>query len=324
MKRLALLAALCLGLVACGGSTRVVLQAKYPTSEYLQITGPADAAQNAAKLVNQATGYGWVSARTVQGPQACKRTFDVIPYSVSDPSLPKPDGQKITFAYYGDDEDEDCYHLPSAFPHGFPLFGGNLRIYQWPSESDTPLSGMGPTLNCGGYDCRPDVPESPCESLGGGCGGYLGEVRGPDVVVYRQSGASGLKRGAIAVYKPSPRVALQCSESGVSVFVDRVIGMPGETVREDGSGHISVRSPGSASWTKLSEPYISAAVRARDTGHLRQQWRVPSGAYFVVGDNRGVSCDSRQWGSVPAARIVGPVVDIVREGKVQKPAGVPG
>jgi type IV secretory pathway protease TraF len=42
-----------------------------------------------------------------------------------------------------------------------------------------------------------------------------------------------------------------------------------------------------------------------------------------MSDDR-TSCDSRTWGSVPAANIVGTVVDIIRDGKVLKPAGAPG
>jgi signal peptidase I len=41
---------------------------------------------------------------------------------------------------------------------------------------------------------------------------------------------------------------------------------------------------------------------------------MPAGTYFVIGDNRSQSCDSREWGTVPRANIIGKVVKIRRPG----------
>ena len=54
---------------------------------------------------------------------------------------------------------------------------------------------------------------------------------------------------------------------------------------------------------RLSEPYVDPDLR----GDANGTWpRVPSGHYFVLGDNRTHSCDSRMWGTVPRASLVGP------------------
>jgi signal peptidase I len=88
----------------------------------------------------------------------------------------------------------------------------------------------------------------------------------------------------------------------------RLIGLPGETVREDDSGFIWIRPPGRSTWTKLAEPYVSSTTRADDTAHFGRSWPVPKGDYFMLGDNRPNSCDSRSWGAVPRSSLIGPVI----------------
>jgi signal peptidase I len=41
---------------------------------------------------------------------------------------------------------------------------------------------------------------------------------------------------------------------------------------------------------------------------------MPRGDYFVVGDTRPNSCDSRTWGGIPARNVIGPVIKILRGG----------
>jgi hypothetical protein len=56
---------------------------------------------------------------------------------------------------------------------------------------------------------------------------------------------------------------------------------------------------------QLSEPYITANVRDRRTYPPR---RIPQGTYFLMGDNRKTSCDSREWGPAKSAALIGPVI----------------
>ena len=112
-------------------------------------------------------------------------------------------------------------------------------------------------------------------------------------------------RGDIVVFNTPREAALKCGEGGT--FVKRVVGLPGDTVREDDHGFIWIKSPGAESFVKLNEPYVPASSRAADSSHFGQTWHVPNGDYFTIGDNRAESCDSRTWGSVPRHNLIGTV-----------------
>jgi signal peptidase I len=110
-------------------------------------------------------------------------------------------------------------------------------------------------------------------------------------------------RGDIVVFNTPSEAASKCGEGGT--FVKRVIGLPGETLREDDQGFIWVRRPGSIKFVRLKEPYISAQDRLSDNAHFSETWKVPPGDYFMMGDNRSESCDSRTWGAVPRDKLIG-------------------
>ena len=80
-------------------------------------------------------------------------------------------------------------------------------------------------------------------------------------------------------------------------LVKRLIGLPGDVWEERG-GYVYIDG------RRLNEPYIKSSRRdARTITPIT----IPKDHYFMMGDNRSSSCDSRAWGSVPRKNLIGKV-----------------
>ena len=87
-------------------------------------------------------------------------------------------------------------------------------------------------------------------------------------------------------------------------LVKRVIALPGQTIYSSGSNiYVNGRL--------LSEPYLPRydplGPPIPDATRLHP-YRVPPGDFYVLGDNRAISCDSRYWGPIKGSSIVGKAI----------------
>jgi len=101
-------------------------------------------------------------------------------------------------------------------------------------------------------------------------------------------------------------VVLALPEDTSRDLIKRVIGLPGDTVEISGSKPtITIKDAQHPDGFVLPEPYIDPANYG---GPTNISITLAPGQYYVLGDNRGVSADSRTWGVLPRQDIVGRVL----------------
>jgi signal peptidase I len=111
-----------------------------------------------------------------------------------------------------------------------------------------------------------------------------------------------VREGDIVVFTHPPLD--QCG-GGDGDLVKRVIALPGQTIYSSGGGIYINGHP-------LAEPYLpSYDPLGLPIATSQHPYRVPPGEFYVLGDNRADSCDSRYWGPIQGSSIIGKAVLVI-------------
>jgi signal peptidase I len=115
--------------------------------------------------------------------------------------------------------------------------------------------------------------------------------------------ARDVHEGDIVVFTHPPLD--QCGGVPAEDLVKRVIALPGQTIYSAGNtiyinGHL------------LAEPYLPAYdPLGPPIASSQHPYRVPPGEFYVLGDNRADSCDSRYWGPIQGSSIIGKAILVI-------------
>jgi signal peptidase I len=154
----------------------------------------------------------------------------------------------------------------------------HFKRYRVPSESMQPTIAHGETVN-----------------LNGGAHFGVGDV----VIFHAPKGAEAVGEPGCAAAGRGGLCAKPTAERSALTFIKRIVAGPGDQVAFRRGQVIRNGKP-------VDEPY-AASCGDGEACDFPEPIRVPDGMYYLVGDNRGASDDSRFWGPVPEHWILGRV-----------------
>jgi signal peptidase I len=115
------------------------------------------------------------------------------------------------------------------------------------------------------------------------------------------------KRGEVIILKaPATALALQRVSTTSNIdYIKRIIGLPGETVEINGD-QVKIYNKEYPQGEILNEPYIHIDKTIPSPfSNLKEKVTLKDNEYYVMGDNRHNSSDSRLWGVLPKENIIG-------------------
>jgi len=106
-----------------------------------------------------------------------------------------------------------------------------------------------------------------------------------------------IRLGGAACSMPVPE-----EDSSIN-FIKRVVAGPGDEIKIE-QGHVFRRAAGKGEFVREKDSYIRECGASQEC-NFPTPIKIPAGHWFMMGDNRGESDDSRFWGPVPTGWIIG-------------------
>ncbi|MDQ4048851.1 MAG: signal peptidase I [Actinomycetota bacterium] len=125
----------------------------------------------------------------------------------------------------------------------------------------------------------------------------FGEPDRGDVMVFKPP--RGADESVCGVDKPESQPCPRPTDARSDTnFIKRVVGLPGERLKVvDNRVYIDGK--------RQDEPFINKGTPCDQLCNLEREITIPKNHYFMMGDNRGASADSREWGPVPRKWMIG-------------------
>jgi signal peptidase I len=164
---------------------------------------------------------------------------------------------------------------------------GFLRTYRIPSPA------MSPTIKVGDHIlvAKMSFP-------------FSGPHRGDIVVFYPPSGSETQQCGVPASPADGHPCASPTPGRSRNTFIKRIVALPGEWIKIENNRVLRAPSEGGP-FKQAKEPFIAPGTPCDQLCNLPKPIQVPDGHYYVLGDNRGESDDSRDWGPIPRSAMIG-------------------
>ena len=134
---------------------------------------------------------------------------------------------------------------------------------------------------------------------------HVGEI----AVFHPPEGAEQEECGPVAARDQARRRRLRrtrCRRRSSVNFIKRVVAGPGDEIYIK-EGHVFRKAAGKSTFVREQDSYIRACGASPEC-NFPTPIKIPAGHWFMMGDNRGESDDSRFWGPVPTGWIIGEAI----------------